>query len=320
MAETAPFLSFCVPNYNMAPWLGRAVESALAVTGHDLEVVVLENASTDDSAVVARAFLGDERFRLVECDEHLPMMENWNRAVRATRGTWVVLLSADDVVEPVLADIIAEAAARGATLIGANSRVTNEAGDDIGVHPGTGSQTYEGREGLARVASGPYHLCAAAFRRSDFDAVGGFDPRWLSADRDFFIRVAALPGARPMMDDRIAATYYADRGSTWGRLARSGDDVRVMGEMLDARHRYADLGIGREVNRTYASVALASASRDLAAGDRATAVHRLRGAAGHARGLPRAEVVVDLVAVRVAGRRVTPALRRALGRVRPSRA
>jgi glycosyltransferase involved in cell wall biosynthesis len=294
----------------MAPWLGGAIESALAITGHDIEVVVAENASTDDSLAVASSFSSDRRFRLAGFDRHVPPIENLNRAVRASTGEWAVLLSADDVVSPVLADVVAEAAARGATLIGSNVILVNAAGEPSRPHPGYGPHTYKGRAGLAKVATRrPFFLCGTAFRRSDFDKVGGMDPRWLTADHDFFIRVAGLPGAVPMQDPRIGGTYFVDRGSTWTRLVKSGDDIRILGKMYQDRGMYRSLGIDRAVNRTLRGEAIHGVRKDLSRGDRATACKRLRFTVSYARGLPRAAALLDLLSVRLFGRVATPQLR-----------
>ncbi|MEA2665389.1 MAG: hypothetical protein QOI11_2333, partial [Candidatus Eremiobacteraeota bacterium] len=56
----APTVSVMIPNYNYGRFVCDAVRSALAQTGVDVEVCVVDNASTDDSAARLRAAFGDD--------------------------------------------------------------------------------------------------------------------------------------------------------------------------------------------------------------------------------------------------------------------
>lgn len=95
-----PRVSFCIPNLDMAPFLARCVESCLAQTYADLEVVLVDNRSGDDSLAVARSLARrDGRVRVHENEARLPMAANWNRSVELARGEYVTLLCADDAQE-----------------------------------------------------------------------------------------------------------------------------------------------------------------------------------------------------------------------------
>jgi glycosyltransferase involved in cell wall biosynthesis len=94
-----PLASIVIPVYNGMPYLQAAVGSALAQDYPSLEVVVIENASTDGSAQWLRD-QADPRLRVVFRESTQPAGENWTEAVLESRGEYVKLMCADDLIEP----------------------------------------------------------------------------------------------------------------------------------------------------------------------------------------------------------------------------
>jgi glycosyltransferase involved in cell wall biosynthesis len=92
-----PFISIAIPCFNSARWLGQAIESALAQTWPEKEVIVVDDGSTDGSAEVARRF--NDRIQLI-ITENRGGNRARNRALEAARGEWVQYLDADDFLEP----------------------------------------------------------------------------------------------------------------------------------------------------------------------------------------------------------------------------
>jgi glycosyltransferase involved in cell wall biosynthesis len=88
-----------MPAYNAAQWIGEAIESALAQTWDDFELVVSDDASTDSTVDVARSY-SDPRIRVDVSREHLGGAQNHNRAIRLSTGRFVKFLHADDVLAP----------------------------------------------------------------------------------------------------------------------------------------------------------------------------------------------------------------------------
>ncbi|MGB8127769.1 MAG: glycosyltransferase family 2 protein, partial [Pseudolabrys sp.] len=65
----------------------------------DFEIVVVDDASTDASVEVIRSY-NDPRIRLFVNDHNIGGAASYNRAVKATRGEWLVNLDADDWIAP----------------------------------------------------------------------------------------------------------------------------------------------------------------------------------------------------------------------------
>ena len=72
-----PQLSIVIPTRNRSETLKSAIESCLIQQSQDLEVLVVDNASTPDTYAVVSAF-DDPRIRYLRHDEPLAMTENWN--------------------------------------------------------------------------------------------------------------------------------------------------------------------------------------------------------------------------------------------------
>ncbi|MGZ6268895.1 MAG: glycosyltransferase family 2 protein [Candidatus Limnocylindrales bacterium] len=98
-APDVPTVSICIPTFNGALWIREAIESALAQDFGDIEVVVCDDASTDDTVAVARQF-DDPRVSVVVNRERVGMARNWNRSMQASRGGYVKPLMQDDKLAP----------------------------------------------------------------------------------------------------------------------------------------------------------------------------------------------------------------------------
>jgi glycosyltransferase involved in cell wall biosynthesis len=91
----APTVSFVVPCYKLAHLLPECIHSILNQTYGDFEVLIMDDASPDDTAVVARSF-GDPRVKLVRNEPNLGHLRNYNKGIGLSQGKYIWLISADD--------------------------------------------------------------------------------------------------------------------------------------------------------------------------------------------------------------------------------
>jgi glycosyltransferase involved in cell wall biosynthesis len=99
MPVPAPLVSVCVPTYNNAPYVGAALESALAQTYAPLELLVVDNGSEDGTLELVRSH-DDPRLRVAVNRDRVGLVANHNECVRLARGDWIKFLHADDVLRP----------------------------------------------------------------------------------------------------------------------------------------------------------------------------------------------------------------------------
>ncbi|MDX1912537.1 MAG: glycosyltransferase [Saprospiraceae bacterium] len=91
--------SICIPNYNYARYIGTTIRSVLEQSYPHFEIIVADNASTDDSVMVVETF-GDPRIRLIKNPVNLGFAPNLDRATETATGDYLLLLSSDDVMKP----------------------------------------------------------------------------------------------------------------------------------------------------------------------------------------------------------------------------
>jgi len=94
-----PFFSICIPNYNYGRFIGATIESVLSQTYQNFEIVVVDNASTDNSVEVVQSF-NDSRIRLYQNNYNIGFAPNLQRATSHARGDFIHLLSSDDLMKP----------------------------------------------------------------------------------------------------------------------------------------------------------------------------------------------------------------------------
>lgn len=95
--EGTPTVSVVIPCYNYGHYLPAAVRSALDQSGVDVEVIVVDDASPDGSAAVARDLAAaDPRVRVLAHETNAGHIRTYNDGLAHVRGEYVVLLSADD--------------------------------------------------------------------------------------------------------------------------------------------------------------------------------------------------------------------------------
>ena len=131
--------SICIPNFNYASYIGRTIESILAQDQQDFEILVSDNASTDQSLEIIHSF-GDPRIRLRVNACNVGFSGNLDRAASMATGDWLNMLSSDDVMRPTalstyqrLIDHLAESGRRAvicssSQMIDSNDNVTGRIG------------------------------------------------------------------------------------------------------------------------------------------------------------------------------------------------
>lgn len=108
---TGPDVSFVVAAFNARETIGRAIESALAQIEVAVEVVVVDDKSTDGTAELVRYF-GDPRVRLIELPVNGGPAAARNAGFVAAAGRWIAVLDADDEIMPERSAAMIEAANR----------------------------------------------------------------------------------------------------------------------------------------------------------------------------------------------------------------
>lgn len=244
---TSPAVSVCVPVYCGERFLAETIRSVLEQTYRDFELVILDNASPDDSGRIARSFR-DDRIRVETNATVLPQPHNWRRAVELCRAPLVKLLCADDLLHPrclelqaVLMNLdpsVAVVAAR-CHMIDESSRVIVRNRGLVGLRTHV-----EVARRVVRSASNPIgDPGGVLFRREHYDAIGGWNPeRSFAMDLDLWLRLLRhgdfVGRSESLAATRISRTSLtAHNAATIDRHQSAVTDELIATAELDIRLR-----------------------------------------------------------------------------------
>lgn len=99
-----PTFSICIPNYNYAQYVGDTIQSVLDQSYPHFEIIVADNASTDNSVDVVKSFT-DKRIRLVQNRYNIGFAPNLQRASELAHGKYMLMISSDDRMCPNALDV-----------------------------------------------------------------------------------------------------------------------------------------------------------------------------------------------------------------------
>ena len=99
-----PLVSVIVPVYNVQAYLDACLDSVRGQTYGNLEIILVEDCSTDDSLRVLKKHLADERVRLLQHEQNGGLSAARNTGIEAARGDYLLFVDSDDLVEPDLVE------------------------------------------------------------------------------------------------------------------------------------------------------------------------------------------------------------------------
>lgn len=198
-------ISVIIPTYNHAHFLGDAIQSALRQSYRTLEVIVIDDGSTDHTRAVVESF--GERVRYL-WQENRGLSSARNRGILAARGEYIALLDADDFWEPIYLEsvhrVLSRQPALGAVYTGLH--FVNSKGERL---PQRCVTTVPSDQLYDRLLGGEFFAPSAVLiRRSCFTVVGLFDETLrASEDWDMWLRVAQVYGFagidQPLLNYRV---------------------------------------------------------------------------------------------------------------------
>lgn len=204
----SPRVSVLMTIYNPGPFLAPAIESLLAQTFTNFELVAIENGSRDGARETARRYAdADPRIRLIELEENIGRVPALNRALNEARAEYAAILDADDVAHPerLALEVAALDARPEAVMAASHARYIDGSGTVIGQHMPT-TDPVQLSEALAY--GNPFPHSSVMYRRAVALAVGGYYARYpfgndLAMSLALTTRGQATMIPRPLVDVRI---------------------------------------------------------------------------------------------------------------------
>ena len=249
---TLPLVSVAIPAYNHAAFIAACLESVCAQTYPELELIVIDDGSTDKTFEVAERFLASrrERFRRVVLlrQPNQGVCATSNAVIAAAQGEWVHLLGSDDVLYPQKVACIQQAIEAwncpDLALVHADVDMIDDRGASVDgkrlgkVRPAPGID----REAWRWLFFNRQYIFnpTLALKRDAVLAIGGFDPQLALEDLDCWLRLSLrYPIARL---PEVLARYRKHSGnSSRRRLKMLGALFHTFGNFLgEAESRFTE--------------------------------------------------------------------------------
>ena len=218
-----PRVSVVIPAFNNDEFIADALESVLAQTFDDFEVIVSDHSSTDTTREVLARYESDPRLRVLSIEEGGGAERNWNFVSDLASGEFLKLVCGDDLLYPeaLSAQVAAfDDAGSQARLVASSRDLVDARGDVVIPNLGLGRMTgvVDGRVALRRSVVAGANLfgepCCVLLRRDALIEVGGWhDTVGYHIDQATYSRVllegtfVAVPG--PLAAFRLSSTQWS---------------------------------------------------------------------------------------------------------------
>jgi hypothetical protein len=220
-----PRVSILINNFNYGRFLATSIESALAQTYPRVEIVVVDDASTDGSREVIAEYEG--RVKTVLLEENRGQGAAFNAGFAASLGDIVIFLDADDYLYPQAAAQVAHAWSPGISKMQYRLHLVDIQGRHIDLYP-TADVTLDSGDVIPRLlATGRYETVVTsgnAFSRAALEEVLPVPEEDFRMCADgYLVTVAPFHGPVMSLDEPLGA--YRQHGSNaWAAVAEAGVD------------------------------------------------------------------------------------------------
>lgn len=93
-------VSIIMPSYNTASYIAESIQSVLAQSYKDWELIIVDDCSSDNTDGVVKLYLSDERIKYLKNEKNSGAAVSRNKALREAKGKWIAFLDSDDLWKP----------------------------------------------------------------------------------------------------------------------------------------------------------------------------------------------------------------------------
>lgn len=222
-----PLVTVYVTSYNYGRYIRQAIDSVLAQTLQDFELIIIDDGSTDDSRSIIETYVGHPKIRPI-FQQNKGLNVTNNIALRAARGLYIMRLDADDWLDPHAIEVLSNVLQRNSTvglvfpdyyLVDAEGNVTEQ----------VRRHDFDG----VTLLDQPAHGACTMIRCDSLREIGGYDESFRCQDGyDLWIRFIEHFEVRNV---NLPLFFYRQHGSSLTRneeriLATRSEIVRRMAE------------------------------------------------------------------------------------------
>lgn len=235
MSPSLPRVSVILPVWNGEPFLAAAIQSVLAQTFRSLELIIIDDGSTDGTAAIAQEYARRDGRVVLLRTEHGGLSHALNAGIAAARGRYVARMDADDVSLP--ARLMKQVAYLDhhpeCVVLGAGVEVIDENGAAVGET--TFAETHETITAALIGGRSPLAHPTVVMRREALVAAGGYDSaRYPSEDFDLWMKLAEMGKLANLSEPLLQYRRHQSALSVRDRAKQMAMTTRIVNE---TRHR-----------------------------------------------------------------------------------
>ena len=216
-------ISVVVPAYNAGPWLPRSLDSLLAQTYPNLEIIAVNDGSTDDTRQVLEDYAGKYPQIKAIHKENGGVTSARLRGIREATGEWIGFMDGDDVIEPWMYQrLLDNAHAHQAAISHCGHQVLFPDGRVAYVHNSGQLRLQEGLTGARDLLDGGLvesSLCTKLFRRELFSGLEEWVDPSITINEDYLMNYYLFSRAeKAVFEDVCPYCYILRQGSASYRV------------------------------------------------------------------------------------------------------
>ena len=185
----SPLVSVCIPTYNGQTYLRECLESVSAQSFPDIEILVLDDHSLDDTlSILDEHAKRDPRIRVSRNKKNLGLVGNWNRCVELAKGEWIKFVFQDDLIAPTCVEKLGSAGEKGSSMVVCRRNIIFDA-ESVELQPVY--RKYQDTFTVEKIFPGATEISAERFREGvlgylDFNFIG--EPNTVLLRKNVFLR------------------------------------------------------------------------------------------------------------------------------------
>jgi glycosyltransferase involved in cell wall biosynthesis len=265
-----PLVSICIPVYNVEQYLRRCLDSAVCQTLKDIEIIVVDDGSTDASVDIVREYVEqDHRVRLICHNQNRSLLQARKTAVSDARGDYIQFLDSDDALRLDACELLSQiAVSKGADVVHFGTSIIDTNGNhliDFERNVAPKVSWLEGDEILPVLFCSDWepqsHLCLKFWKRNlvDFAYTQIPDSLYLYRAEDVLIHFIALTRASVYVSIDINLYIYFFGSGVSGKKKHDLSSFEVYLRSIDSIteiekyiHRAAfDASRAQDIKRAY---------------------------------------------------------------------
>lgn len=218
---SAPVITVLMPVFNAESFLREAIESVLAQSFREFELLAIDDGSHDGSAAILEEFR-DARLRVIRNDRNRGLVETLNRGLAESRGEWIARQDSDDASHPerLRSQLGFVRGNPALSLIGADARLVDEKGRTAGRWRTGGHADLVAWDLCFRT---PFCHSTAFFRRDSAAKLGGYRALPACEDYDLWSRMAMEVPVVTLREPLVK--YRLHQRSVMATTRKTGDEA-----------------------------------------------------------------------------------------------